>query len=189
MIGSYWGGPVILAAEDAATTKSRRITIYKNEVYKDIDLKTHKHVDAREDIGVRSANAISSDTSERVDAAVIARNVDFRDATLRLMLQNLLRAEEVTEADDRMTLEQEAYIYDINMPEEWNDNTLKPLEKYMHRFLVYGALYDWYSDIGSQQAQYYNTQLDDIERKIKCILKGPSIQKRPMQPFGPAKPL
>ena len=186
MTGHYVG-PVILAEEVEAKEKARNITIYKNEVFKDIDLITHKHVDAREDMGARSANAVSSDIAEGVDAAVIARYVDLRDAQLRVLMQGVLQDEYVEAADDRMTLDEGAYIYKLTMPEKWNDNTLRPLMKYMHRFLVWGALYDWYLQFGSQMAQSYGAQLNTIEENIQSIMQGPSIVKKPLQPFGPAK--
>ena len=188
MTGHYVG-PVILATEVDAKEKARTITIYKNEVYKDIDLITHKHVDAREDMGARSANAVSSDIGEGVDAAVIARYVDLRDAQLRVMIQRVLQDEYVEAADDRMTLDEIAYVYNLSMPDDWSDKTLRPLKEYMHRFLVWGALYDWYLQFGSAMAQNYGNMLDSIEDKINSLMQGHSIVKRPMQPFGPAKPM
>lgn len=180
-------GPVILAEEVKEPTKERTVEIYKNEVYKDIDLYTYKHVDAREDLGNQSGNAISSDASEDVDAAVIARYVEFRDAELRTKLQYALAEHTNDYADDDLTLEDNKYHYYFRVSESFNDNVLKPLAEYIHRYLVWGALFDWYSQFGMNQAAVYGTQLDGYLSKINSILRGPSIVKRPMQPFGPAE--
>lgn len=179
-------GPVILASEQQAERKHRTIEIYKNEVYKDIDLYTHKHVDAHEDMGLRTGNAVSSDNSENVDGAVIARYVEFRDAQLRTKIQFALAPEVDHYADDDLVLDKNKYTYHLIVPEGFNDNTLRPLAEYFHRFLCWGALYDWYSQFGmAQQASVYDTRT--ILDNITGILRGPSIVKRPMQPFGPAE--
>ena len=187
----YYVGPVILATEEEERRKERHIEIFKNEVYKDIDLYTHKHVDAREDLGGRSSNAISSDIGESVDHAVIARYVMFRDSQLRLRLQWALEEESVAAANDLIDLDDSKFYYFLKVNEGFNDNTLRAIAEYIHRFLVFGALYDWYSQFGDNAAQRlaqnYKVNADEAEEAITGILKGPSIAKRPMQPFGPAE--
>ena len=81
------------------------------------------------------------------------------------------------------------YRYCFNVPVDFNDSTLRSVAEYIHRFLVWGTLYDWYMMMGDMgQAQAYGSQLDDLVDKISSLLRGRSIQKRPMQPFGPRKP-
>lgn len=182
----HYAGPVILASEHEGEKKTRVIDIIKAEVFKDIDLYTHKHVDAHEDMGKRSANAVSSDSMEDVDGAVIARYVEFRNAQLRHRIQ-LALAETVGEyATDELTVDNEKYVYSLRVPDEFNDNALRPLAEYMHRFLVFGALYDWYGQFGMGMADFYGRQLKEMENLISDTLRGPSIVKRPLQPFGPA---
>lgn len=184
-MSKHYVGPVILASDKRLADKSRTIEIYKNEVYKDIDLYTHKHVDAHEDMGLRTHNAVSSDNSENVDGAVIARYVEFRDAQLRTKIQFALSPESEDYADDDITMEKNKYTYHLVLPDGFNDNTLRPLAEYIHRFLVWGALYDWYSQFGMTQAAVYDTK--ELLDAIIGSLRGPSIVKRPMQPFGPAE--
>lgn len=179
--------PIILAEEYTEPTKERTVTVYKNEVYKDIDLYTHKHVDASESQNQQARNAVSSDSSEDVDSAVIARYVAFRDAYLRSKIQFALSDKVQVHAADPITLEDNRFIYDLALPMAFNDNTLRPLAEFFHRFLVFGALYDWYSQFGmAQQASYYARQMDSLEETINSALRGSSVVKRPMQPFGPA---
>ena len=92
-------------------------------------------------------------------------------------------------ADDDITLADNMYRYWFNLPVEFKDNSLRALAEYIHRFLVFGALYDWYLMLGSAQAGYYGAQLGELEDTIDSILRSPSIVKRPMQPFGPADKL
>ena len=183
----HYAGPVILYSDQDKAQKSRTIEIFKNEVYKDIDLYTHKHVDAKEDMGAKSGNAVSSDTGEGVDAAVIARYVEFRDAQLRTKIQVALDDTYREYANDALTLESNKFVYHLIVPDGFNDNTLRPLAEYFHRFLVFGALFDWYSQFGMQQATVYGAQVQSLEDNIVSVLRGPSIAKRPMQPFGPAE--
>lgn len=172
-----------------APKKTRTIPIYKNEVYKDIDLYTHKYVDGSDIGDLRIRNAVSSDSTEAVDGTLISRYVEFRDAQLRSRMRTALVETEADGADNDLAAEEGAYVYALSLPEEFDDNLLKPLAEYIHRYLVFGTLYDWYAQFGMRQATVYGEMLDGLEAKINSIVRGPSIHKRPMQPFGPAKPL
>lgn len=177
--------PIVLAdSEEAKDTKERRIEIVKGEVYKDIDLITHKHVDARTDLADRTGNAVSSDVTEDVDSAVLYRYVGFRDAKLRKLIEFALSKKKQGMANDLIPLEGDKFVYDLTLDAEFNDSLLRPLAEYFHRFLVWGALYDWYTQFGMPQAAAYDTK--SLEEDIASGLRGPSIVKRPMQPFGPA---
>lgn len=178
----------VLAIEDTEEPKKlRKIEIFKNEVYKDIDLLTYKHVEGNAVQNPEARNAISSDVSEDMDGAVIVRYVEFRDAQLRRKLQSLLVDDPRDYANDDLVLDSNRYYYWFNLPESFRDNTLRALAEYIHRFLVWGALYDWYSQFGMPQAAVYGSQLDELEEDINSTLRTPSIAKRPMQPFGPAR--
>lgn len=183
-------GPVILAEDIVEETKSRHVTIYKNEVYKDIDLVTFKHVDGSLMTDLRARNAISSDIGEGVDRALISRFVEFRDAQLRTKFRFALAEQYAEHADDDITLDENTYEYYFDVPEQFNDSMLKPMAEHIHRFLVYGALYDWFNQFGMlQQAQVYEKNLKNIEDELASMMQGPSIVKKPLQPFGPAKPM
>lgn len=179
---------VITAAQAAQTkTKTRKVTIHKPEVYSDIDAATFKFADANPTGVSRQENAIASDTSERLDHKLVASLVEFRDALLRKKLQSrLAESPEVENADDILDDTEQYFFYLFDMPQEYNDTQLRPLAIFIHRYLVYGALYDWYLQIGSAQASYYKGQLDEVESAVLSNLRSPSRMKRPLQPFGPA---
>ena len=187
---------VILAnIEDTEEPKKfRMVEIYKNEVYKDVDLLTYKHTKGTKPVvcfyllqNPEMRNAIASDNAEEMDGSVIARYVEFRDAKLRRLVQFALVDRPQGYSDDDMTLDDRKYRYWFKLPESFNDNLMEPLAEYFHRFLVWGALYDWYSQFGMPQAAVYGSELDELEAEIKNTLRTPSLAKRPMQPFGPAK--
>lgn len=182
-----YAGPVILAEDVRAAAKRRTVRIYKSEIAKSIDLLTHKHVDGSALDSPRVGNAVSSDSTEDVDAAVIAEYAEFRDAQLRKRMRFALAPILDVAEDDRITLEDKAYVYNLDVTETFDDNALKPLARYIHRYLVFGALADWYAQFGMSLADYYGRQLDSIEEQISSILRGLSIVKVPLQPFGPAK--
>lgn len=181
---------VILATIDTDNTepkKIRTITIYKAKVFNDIELHTYKHVDASDSPNPQSRNAIQADKSEAMDGNIIARNVEFRNAQLRKRLQKVLTEENVESANDTLAPSEETYVYSLNLPESFADSTLRALAEYFHRFLVWGALYDWYDMLGvDRQAENYGAKVAQIEEDINGALRGPSITKRPLQPFGPA---
>lgn len=164
--------------------KMRLITIVKQEVYKDVELHSYKFAEARAE-SPEQADTVSADTTERLDGATIARFVSFRDAQLRVLVQNYLAEPERIKADDVLDLEA-CFIYALSLNEGFKDVTLGPLAQYMHRYLVYGALFDWYSQMGMEQAGTYAAQLRSIEEEINNMVRTPSRAKTPLQPFGPA---
>lgn len=169
------------------TPKERTITISCAAVLKDIDLLTHKYSEGSGLQDNRVRDAITSDSAESIDATVIARYVEFRDAHLRTIMQCAMPAKgTIEEASDDISNHSDIYRYVLTLPAAFNDNTLRPLAEYIHRYLVWGALYDWYAQFGSAQARNYGFTLNDLEDRINSILRGPSIVKRPLQPFGPA---
>jgi len=180
--------PVILWDENLnKDSKQWVITIHKSLVYEDIDRFTYKHVEGSGSPDPKQRNAVSSDTSEHLDGAVIERYTEFRHARLCKLLQHSLESEESTTADDKAPSQQPSFIYTLNIPKETKEALRRPLAEYIHRFLVWGVLYDWYSQFGLTQAGVYAQELGMLEEEIDSITRGPSIEKRPMQPFGPAE--
>lgn len=182
----------IILADDvfdaqAETKKERQVVISKAEVFKDIDLYTHKTIDGSALESHQVRNAISSDIMEDVDAAVLHRYVEFRNAQLRRRIRFALAENEQTAADDTLTPEDDYYVFNLSVGEKFNDSLMRPLAEYIHRFLVFGALYDWYSLYNLPQAKYYGSMLDGIEDEIDSMLRSPAIVKRPLQPFGPSQ--
>ena len=124
----------------------------------------------------------------RIDGHLAIRHLNYRDAKLRRLISFALKDSEVIiSANDQMVLN-EHYVYNLEVFEQFKDAMLQPLTEYIHRYLVWGALYDWYgSSIGDSQAKFYAGELKELENGIRDLLIGPSVGKRPLQPFGPAK--
>ena len=182
-------GPILIVDDRPAQTKKERLVeIYKNNVYRDIELYTYKHVEGSGIQDVKVGNAVSADNAENMDGMILARNVEFRDAQLRRKIRFAISKEDKEYANDEITQEDHKYRYPLLLPEAFNDNTLRSLAEYIHRFLVFGAIYDWYMMLGmSAQAAGYGSQLEDIEQAISDMLIAPSVAKKPLQPFGPAE--
>lgn len=178
---------VQLAPDEEPKTKRRSVRISKAEVFKDIDLYTHKTVDGSQLQDPRQRNAIQSDVSEGVDGAVLARHVEFRNAQLRARIQFALVDNEQVVANDELGLNDAYYFFHFEVTNDFKDIMLRPLAEYIHRFLVFGALYDWYAQFDMNQAGYYGKMASDAQDEIGSILAGPAIVKRPLQPFGPAE--
>jgi len=173
--------------DEETPTKLRKITVYKRDVYDDIELLTYKHVEGSDIQGAEKRNAVSADTTEGLDGRIIIRLVAFRDAQLRKLMPFAMAKRTDLGADDVMTLDDDRFHYWLKLPEDFDDNLLEPLAEYFHRFLVWGALYDWYGQLGNPQAGFYAKDLDELEAEIQNTLRTPSIAKKPLQPFGPAK--
>lgn len=183
-------GPILIIdpPEERLPKKDKVITIYKQRVYEDVDSNSYKYAEARPDMATQQGNAVASDSAERLDGHVIARHVGFRDAKLRKLITFALKDDTPVEtANDNMVLD-ESFVYRLELYDEFKDSMLEPLKEYMHRYLVWGTLYDWFgASLGDRQAQFYEKELKDIENGIIDFIVGPSVGKRPLQPFGPAQ--
>jgi hypothetical protein len=166
--------------------KPRKVVIIKQKVYEDVETHTYKYTEAAQLQSRKAENAISADTTETLDGASIARFVQFREAQLRRDFQKYMPEGNTFETDDMLDLDN-CYVFWFMLPTEFKDSLLRSLTEYVHRFLVFGALYDWYRQLGMlQQAAAYKQDLDDLEADIKAMLMVPSRAKKPLQPFGPA---
>lgn len=178
--------PVLIINEAVPETKNRLVVVNKQSVFTDVELHSYKHVEGGVQ-DVKLGNALSADNSEDMDGAIIARNVEFRDSELRKIIRAYLADENKCGAGDRLNLEDAEYNYFLALSVQFKDAMLKPLAEYFHRYLVWGALYDWYSQFNLNIADRYKKVLESAESGIKDLIAGSSIVKRPMQPFGPAQ--
>lgn len=171
--------------------KQRTIVIVREEVYRDIDSLTYKYAQASTTPSPKVENAISSDSTERLDGRLLGRNVEFRDAKLReLVAAYLDDSVEIMVAGNALVGEDPKIVYNLYLPVTFKDALLKSLATYIHRYLVWGALFDWYgAGMGSNQAAFYQRELEDLERDITNKINAVNVVKRPMQPFGPASKL
>ena len=171
-----------------APRKARTINIKKEDVFKEIDSLTYKYAETSTIEAPQVKNAVSSDSHENLDGHILARHVEMRDARLRQLISFALDDSiEQFGADNTLVLNPE-YVYRLILSVSFKDSLLKALATYFHRYLVYGALYDWYAaGMGSNQAKVYEKDLADIEASITNMLHSDEIVKMPMQPFGPAR--
>lgn len=177
----------IVNTEPDTPKKDRLIEIYKSMVYEDIDSLTYKYAEASDIPEPKRNNAYSSDVKEGLDGHILARHVEYRDAKLRKILQSALAEEETETADDSLDADTK-FTYNLCVPETFKDSMLKPLATYIHRYLVWGALFDWYgAGMGASQARVYQAELEGLESEITNGLRSGGRAKRPMQPFGPAR--
>ena len=172
--------------------KERLIEVLKAGVYKDVDLFTHKRVDALEGGSPQARNARASDSTEGVDGAVISRLVQLRDAELRKAISFALPADdpdnEIYRETSRVPADEDKFSYRLIISESVKDELMKPIAVHFHWFLVWGALADWYTSIGDyNQAAAYEKNMNSRLREARSILRGTGFARRPMQPFGPAQ--
>ncbi len=168
--------------------KARTIRIIKENVYRDIDNLTYKYAEASDIPSPKVENAVQSDTTESLDGHILARNVEYRDSRIRSCISNWIADEdnEVLTVTDNLQIN-DAYIdYKLEIPGSMKDSLLRNVASTIHRYLVYGALYDWYgAGMGSRQAEAYAKELTGLENEIQSMLCAVTIVKRPLQPFGP----
>ena len=165
--------------------KQRDIMIILHEVYRDIDSLTYKYAEVSDVPTPSVKNGMTSDTTEHLDGLLLARAVDYRDAKLRAWIGRFLREEEVFNVSNSIE-SKEMIVYRLNVGDEFQDALLRPLCNMIHRYLVFGALYDWYGPgMGSRQAQNYKAELDSLEQDIMDELNSDvTIVQKTKQPFA-----
>lgn len=178
--------PIIEINDEEDIRKERRITLHKKPMSDEIDAHTSKFVEGGDSQSVRQDNAISSDTDETLDGTIIEQMMQYRDAKLRMKLEAFMQEETVEEVDNLIALES-TFVYNLSLPEEFKDANLRPLGMLMHKYIVWGCLFDWYAQLGLSQAKTYGSQLEEIEDEIMSIASPAGYAKRPLQPFGPAE--
>lgn len=167
-------------------TKLRTITLHKSELVNDINQLTYKYSNKVVENSV-AQGMVESDTQDNLDGTIIARFMKYRDSKLRRFLRHVLAPEEVTEATDRMNIDED-YIYNLEVRMGFMDSVLESLAELMHKYIIWGVLADWYMHLGEgAQANNMLSQIDEIENELVDIVRSPSIVKKPLQPFGPAR--
>jgi hypothetical protein len=169
-------------------TKKRKITLHKQAVHFDIDALTYKLTESTmQALDQKAKNAVASDRGDAFDASVLARLTDYRDATLRKKLLFCL-AEEEMESFDNKPEASASYEYNLVLPGEFKDVSLKIIGTKMHEYLVKGGLLDWYIQTGvMSNTTSLSEQVAALESEIVSMLRVPNNLKRPLQPFGPSK--
>jgi len=171
--------------------KERIIKIRVQGIYDDIDSLTYKYAEVSSVPSPQQKDAMSSDSKEGLDGHLMARNVEFRESQVRKMLRRFLKAEEVTVISDDELQDKEYIEYHLMVPVILKDELLKSVTTYIHRYLVYGALYDWYAaGMGSNQSAVYAAELDELEAEINNTMIPDTIIIPPLNPWGrPRNPL
>lgn len=164
------------------------IKLYKAIIDKDIDSLTAKRVDASLDqASDRSQNAVASDATERLDGRIITRYRDLRDAKLRARLKFCLVKDTNTDlCSDNVVRATPAYIYRLNVNDDFTQDDLDVLSTKMHDYILRGAVRDWYLGAGLPVADDEDS-LEELVTDIASSFRGKSYGRRPMQPFGPAE--
>lgn len=177
---------VILAGEPSEVIKRRTITLRKSELVTDVNQLTYKYSNkAVEDSVARGM--VESDTQDNLDGTIIARFMKYRDAKLRRFLRHALAPEEKETASDVMVIDED-FVYSLDVREGFSDSMLESMAELMHKYIIWGTLSDWYMHLNEgQMAANLLSQLDEVEDELVDIFRSPSIVKRPLQPFGPAR--
>lgn len=166
-------------------SKTRTITIMLNEVYRDIDDLTYKYAEVSDVPSPSVKNGMTSDTTDHLDGLLLARAVDYRDAKLRAWIGRFL-GEERMDGVVNTLISKDRIVYRLNLEDTFQDALLRPICSMIHRYLVFGALFDWYGPgMGSRQAQNYSSELDSLEQDIMDELNSDvTIVQKTKQPFA-----
>lgn len=162
---------------------NKRIILHKNQVLHDIESLAYKFSEAA-GLEPKQKNVVAADHNEGLDADILSRMMDLRDARLRKRLRFVLSRTDNSVACDKPNGAGE-FVYDI-VVEDIDGHDLESAKTLMHEYMVRGSLREWYLQLGIQTA-ITAEEVDMMEEEIVSILRGKSFIKAPMQPFGPKK--
>lgn len=166
------------------SNKLRGITIQLKEIYKDIDAHTYKYAEVSTVPSPRAKNEMQSDTTTDLDGGLLSRNVEYRDAKLRSVISFAIADDTVLASATNERSEDGNLLYNLILPLSFKDSLLHSIAVLIHRYLVYGALYDWYgAGLGVGQRTAYEDELKEIERELCNRLRATSVVKKPHNPF------
>ena len=160
-----------------------RIILHKDQVLHGIETLAYKFSEAA-GLEPKQKNVVAADHNENLDADILSRMMDLRDARLRKRLRFVLSRTDNNVACDKPNTGSE-FVYDMLL-EGVDGNDLESAKTLMHEYMVRGSLRDWYLQLGIQTA-ITTEEVDMMEEEIVSILRGKSFIKAPMQPFGPKK--
>lgn len=185
------GGTYIHGAGGNAPARGRdSVVIFRQAVYDDVDALTHKKVTAGlPDRGPRVRREASSDSRDPYDRGILDRSLLFWEARLRRRIRaHLAEWHNLRDSDDYAPVVPERaddrIIYPFVM--EIEDNVHVSLTEHIHRFLVRGIMYDWYTSMGIETditKEELESLLDDIAGML-----APRWVPTPLQPFDPKGP-
>lgn len=163
--------------------KTRRIILHKDQLLYDIEALAYKFAEASGLEG-KPKNTIAADHNETIDGRLLGRMMDARNAKLRHRLQFALTSETQEVACDNPSTDSE-FVFDLILSDSLRDDLVELAKTYMHDYIVFGVLVDWYRRHGLQTIAVDAGEVALLEDNIVSVLRGPSSMKKPLQPFGP----
>lgn len=173
--------------------EDRKIIIFKKEVFEQIDHITQKFADAAlSEMVAIARDALTSDNDEALDSLVLSRYVDYRAARVRKLLSPALNRSPLThydnegypiearagkDASDEMPVDPK-YVYEIKDNVRISGDILESLAIYIHEYIVRGALYDWYSHLGSDHARDFG-DIFELEKELQGIMDCGIVWRQP----------
>ena len=176
---------ILTVNNEIPAKKIRKINIYKDKVFDEVDRITYRYADAAAMQDVKQRNAVTSDAGEAMDRVQMDQMARYRDSLLRRRLVFAL-SDKMDSSASNAEGESSVFAYNLVLDEGFDDNNIQPMADMIHRYFVYGILCDWYSQLGQAQYAVYESKLGELEMEIVSMARGKSIHKRPLQPFGPA---
>lgn len=161
--------------------KTRKITIRKATLCKDIDAFSYKLADTVAEGAVR--DAIASDSAEGLDSYVIMSLLDGRAAVLYKRLNFCLADEEIEEVSDIDNALSSDYVFTFSLPGRFRDTNLVTASKLMRDYLVKSVLMDWLNKIGTNYGASLLGEVVDTESKIVDIFRLPGFVHHAHVPY------
>ena len=159
--------------------KKRRIVIDKNLVFRQVDALSYKFGEGG------AGDRIQSDSSEGLDGVILSSMLSLRASMLRKRLKFCLAPVLDGSADNMSSLEGRI-VFNLVLPESFDDNDLDGTAILIHEYLVRGVLADWLSSIGTEQQSGFAGDAQVLEGQIIDALRGPSVIRHPSLPYYPS---
>lgn len=164
--------------------KFRRMTLQKENILADIDSLTYKlaEVNVAED---NMKDGVASDSEDTLDAPILSSLLNGRILNLKKRLGFCLVKKPIVEAHDGVKHDP-IIIFDLKLPERFDDINLEVAVGLTHDYLVRGVLLDWYMKVGTSFGAELPAEVQKLESQIVDIFRLPGFVNHPSLPYYPS---
>ena len=150
-------------------SKSRTITIKKDDIFFDIDSLSLSFSEVSGGDGIARADAIAAETGTTAGTRKYTRLADRRAADIRTLLRRFLTTTSASTANDQLSTSD--YAFALTLDSEFEDAMMAPLTAEIHDYIMKGALADWYDEIGLKaQHDTLDAEAETAKARIKELI-------------------
>ena len=160
--------------------KTRSIVLNKKRLLFNIDSITYAFSRTIDENNANASDAVATDQGEDYVKKTLERFMDGAIARLKQTITNYVKGVRDITGSWSSNTDDADFTLELKVIDEFKDSNLEAIRDSMYRYVVYSTVFDWYSTIGSANAnQFAPESRGDIEtiKRLMTDYDIPSITK------------